>query len=387
MRKNSAVRARQSRLTMKPVLQADPKAGYLAHKTEIDAAIAAALDSGSYILGSEVRGFESDWALWLGAADAIGVGNGTDAIELALRALGIGAGDTVITTSNTAVATVAAIELTGASALLVDVDETTLTLCPRRVEEALATHRAARIKAIIPVHLYGHPADMVALQRIASAYAVAIVEDCAQAHGATVADRKVGTWGDVAAFSFYPTKNLAALGDAGALVTSDRVIAERARALRVYGWKERYISETAGMNSRLDDLQAAILRVKLRHLETDNARRIQIAQQYDRALTGSPVVLPPQTAGVQHVYHQYVIRLRERDRLREHLRRQEIATAILYPMPIHQQPAYRDRIAISGDLPVTEKAARELLCLPIHPWLQDDDAARVCDSIVTWLNR
>ena len=388
MRKNSpAFRARQNRHAMKPVLQADPKAGYLAHKAEIDAAIAATLDSGSYILGSEVRGFEFDWASWLGAADAIGVGNGTDAIELALRALGIGAGDTVITTSNTAVATVAAVELTGASALLVDVDESTLTLSPTRVEEALATHRNGRIKAIIPVHLYGHPADIVALQRIASTHGIAIVEDCAQAHGATVADRKVGTWGDAAAFSFYPTKNLGALGDAGAVVTNDRAIAERVRALRVYGWKDRYICETAGMNSRLDDLQAAILRVKLRHLEADNARRIQIAQQYDCALTGSSVVLPPQTAGVQHVYHQYVIRLHDRDGLREHLKRQEIATAILYPMPIHQQPAYRDRIAISGDLSVTEKAARELLCLPIHPWLPDDDVARVCDGVLTWLNR
>ena len=387
MRTNSAERALQNRHTMKPVLQADPKAGYLAHKTEIDAAVAAALDSGSYILGSEVAGFEADWAAWLGVADAIGVGNGTDAIELALRALGVRAGDTVITTSNTAVATVAAIELTGASALLVDVDEATLTLSPTRLEEALATDSNGRIKAIIPVHLYGHPADMVSLQRIASAHRLAIVEDCAQAHGATIAERKVGTWGDMAAFSFYPTKNLAAFGDAGAVATNDRAIAERARALRVYGWKKRYISETAGMNSRLDDLQAAILRVKLRHLEADNARRIRIAQQYDRALSGSPVVLPPHTAGVQHVYHQYVIRLRDRDGLREHLKRQQIATAILYPVPIHQQPAYRDRIALAGDLAVTEKAASDLLCLPIHPWLQDHDVARVCESVLTWLNR
>ena len=372
---------------MKPVLQADPKAGYLAHKAEIDAAVAAALDSGRYILGSEVGAFETEWASWLGAAESVGVGNGTDAIELALRALGIGTGDTVITTSNTAVATVAAIELAGASALLVDVDEATLTLSPERLQQALVEHRASRIKAIIPVHLYGHPADMVSILRMASVYGISVIEDCAQAHGATISGRKVGTWGDVAAFSFYPTKNLAALGDAGGVVTNNRAVADHARELRVYGWKERYISENAGMNSRLDDLQAAILRVRLRYLDADNARRIQIALQYDQALSDRGIILPKNTADMQHVYHQYVVRLADRDGLRAHLTSHGIGTAVLYPVPVHQQPAYRDRIAVADDLSVTERAARELLCLPIHPWLDDDDVARTCSAILDWLDR
>jgi len=372
---------------MKPVLQTDPKAGYLAQKTEIDTAIAAALESGRYILGAEVDAFEAEWAAWLGTTDAIGVGNGTDAIELALRALAIGPGDTVITTSNTAVATVAAIELAGASPLLVDVDEETLTLSPARLTEAIAAHGERRIRALIPVHLYGHPADMVAILEIAAAAGLSVIEDCAQAHGATIGGRKVGTFGDAAAFSFYPTKNLGALGDGGAVVTNDAALAERARELRVYGWKERYISEIAGMNSRLDDLQAAILRVKLGYLAADNARRVAIAAAYDAALRGTRLVLPRPAEDVQHVYHQYVVRLPDRDSLRDHLRARQIGTAVLYPLPIHLQPAYRGRIAIANELHVTEKAARELLCLPIHPWLHDDDVARTCDAIIGWINR
>ena len=372
---------------MKPVLAADPKAGYLAHKAEIDVAVAGALESGRYILGSEVGAFEAEWASWLGASDAIGVGNGTDAIELALRMLGIGAGDTVITTSNTAVATVAAIELSGASALLVDVDEATLTLSPERLEEAIRQHRHRRIRAIIPVHLYGHPAEMGSILRTAERHGLSVIEDCAQAHGATIDEQKVGTFGDAAAFSFYPTKNLAAFGDGGAVVTKHATLAERARELRVYGWKERYISESPGMNTRLDDLQAAILRVKLRYLDADNARRQQIAQRYNEALGGSRLLLPRSAANVQHVYHQYVVRLRDRAGLRDHLRSEEIGTSVLYPLPIHLQPAYRSRIATAGDLAVTEQAARELLCLPIHPWLDEDDVGRTCDAIIRWLNR
>ncbi len=364
---------------MTPIRQADPKAEYLAHKAEIDAAVARALGSGRYILGDEVTAFEAEWAGYVGIAHAIGVGNGTDALELALRALGVGGGDVVVTTSNTAVATVAAIELTGASALLVDVDERTLTLSPERLEEALASERRAR--AVIPVHLYGCPADMVAIAAIAAQHSLHVIEDCAQAHGARLEGRQVGTWGDIAAFSFYPTKNLGALGDGGAVVTNDAELAQRLRDLRMYGWRERYISESAGMNSRLDDLQAAILRVKLRHLNAANARRQQIAELYHQALGDLPVVLPPRSTDVQHVYHQFVIRIAEREALRAHLQANQIDAAVLYPLPIHQQPAYRDRIAVAGELSVTERAAGELLCLPIHPTLDNADIDRVASSI------
>ena len=363
----------------KRILLADPRSEYLSHKTEIDAAIAHVLESGRYILGGEVSAFEAEWAAYVGTAHAIGVGNGTDALELALRALNVGAGDVVITTSNTAVATVAAIELAGASALLVDVDEQTLTLSPERLQEALAQN--ARVRAVIPVHLYGWPAAMRAISAVAAKHRVNVIEDCAQAHGARLDGRAVGTWGEVAAFSFYPTKNLGALGDGGAVVTNDSALAQRLRELRLYGWKERYISDSVGMNSRLDEVQAAILRVKLRHLNAMNARRQQVAEQYHNSLGDLPIVLPPRSAEVQHVYHQFVIRLAERDALRAHLEANDIDSAVLYPMPIHQQPAYRDRVGIAGDLAATARAARELLCLPIHPTLEPGDAGRVATAI------
>ncbi|MGI9087867.1 MAG: DegT/DnrJ/EryC1/StrS family aminotransferase [Chthoniobacterales bacterium] len=372
---------------MSVVSQTNLRAGYLAHREEIDAAIARVLASGWYILGDEVARFENEWAAYLGVAQAIGVGNGTDALALALRALGIGTGDLVLTTANTAVATVAAIELAGALPLLVDVNEMTLTISPERLEEALAGADRPRMKAIIPVHLYGQPADMPAILAIARKHNLRVIEDCAQAHGATIGNRRVGTFGDAAAFSFYPTKNLGAFGDGGAVVTNDTALAEQLRALRTYGWKERYVSEEAGMNSRLDEMQAAILRVKLRYLEKENARRIEIAQRYQDSLGKiSALRLPALAVGSGHVYHQFVIRLSERDQLKEFLRARQIETVILYPVPIHLQPAYRNRIAISGALPVTEKASRELLCLPIHPWLEDVEVERVCDAIIEWSN-
>ena len=364
------------------ILASNPKAGYLAQKAEIDAAVARVLESGWYILGEEVSRFEQEWAAYLGTAHAVGVGNGTDAIELALRALGIGAGDTVITTSNTAVATVAAIELTGASALLVDIDEATMTLAPERVAAALAANRDARITAVVPIHLYGQPADMIGITKIAAEHGLKVIEDCAQAHGAMIGDRPVGTFGDAAAFSFYPTKNLAALGDGGAVTTNDTAVAARLRELRMYGWRERYISEEAGMNSRLDELQAAILRVRLKSLDRDNARRAEIAARYENGLRDLHVRLPAPAHDVRHVYHQYVIRLPERDRLRETLKAAGVQASILYPVPIHQQPAYRGRVSQADALPVTERAARELLCLPIHPWLSDDDVDRTIAAII-----
>jgi dTDP-4-amino-4,6-dideoxygalactose transaminase len=274
------------------ISQCDPKAAYLAQRAEIDAAIRRTLESGRYILGDEVAAFEDEWAAYVGAAAALGVGTGTDAIELALRGLEIGAGDTVITVANTAVATVAAIERAGASAFLIDVDEATQTMSPRRLEEAIAASAARRPKAVLPVHLYGRPADMPAIAAIAKQHGMKIIEDCAQAHGARIDGRAVGTWGDAAAFSFYPTKNLGALGDGGAVVSNDISLAEKMRELRAYGWRERYVSHRAGINTRLDELQAAILRVKLRDLDRANRRRSELAERYALELKDLPLRLP-----------------------------------------------------------------------------------------------
>ena len=368
------------------ISQCDPKSAYLEHRAEIDAAIRSTVESGRYILGAEVAAFENEWATYVGTSAAVGVGTGTDAIELALRALEIGAGDTVITVANTAVATVAAIERAGAAALLIDIDEATQTMSPCALEEAICGAGERRVKAVIPVHLYGQPADMPAIAAIAKQHRLKLIEDCAQAHGARREGRAVGTWGDAAAFSFYPTKNLGALGDAGAVVTNDLLLAEKMRELRVYGWKERYVSQRAGINTRLDELQAAILRVKLRYLDNANERRSVIADRYHTELQGLPLHLPACGEQVQHVYHQFVIHLPEREKLRAHLQGLQITTALLYPVPIHLQPAYNGRIAVSGALPVSERSAQELLCLPMHPYLTDDDVARVAAAIRTWCN-
>ncbi len=368
------------------ILQSDPKAGYLAHKHEIDEAVERTLDGGWYILGEQVREFEREFAAYLGAKRCVGVANGTDALHLALRAAGVGAGEAVITVAHTAVATVAAIEMAGATPLLVDIDPATFTISPDAVEDAIKTHRGRlRIAAIAPVHLYGHPADMAAICDIARRYNLKVVEDCAQAHGATVHNMggiKVGVFGDAAAFSFYPTKNLGALGDGGAVVTNDREVAERVRLLREYGWRERYVSDLAGFNSRLDELQAAILRVKLKYLDEENARRREIARIYDERLAQSPLRLPCRRPEVESVYHQYVARSDDRDGLRERLQKQGVGTLIHYPVPVNLQPAYRNRIPVHrGALPVTELAARQVLSLPMYPQLSDAQAERVCNVI------
>jgi dTDP-4-amino-4,6-dideoxygalactose transaminase len=366
------------------VPQSDPKASYLAHQREIDEAVRKTLNSGWYILGEQVTAFEHEFAAYLGAAYCIGVANGTDALVLALRACGVGAGDAVITVSHTAVATVAAIELAGAAPLLVDIDPVTFTIRPQAVAEAIENYRGvATIKAIIAVHLYGHSAEMAALADLARRFDLRLIEDCAQAHGAKIDGKRVGTLGDIAAFSFYPTKNLGALGDGGAVVTKDSDLAERVRLLREYGWRERYVSDIAGMNSRLDELQAAILRVKLRSLEEENLQRQNIARTYDKKLEAFALRLPRVRGKVSHVYHQYVVRTGARDRLKEKLRGQGIGTLIHYPVPVHLQPAYRNRVQIGSDsLPETERAAREVLSLPMYPQLTDEQVEIVCAAMV-----
>lgn len=359
-------------------MPADPGRNYFAHKTAIDAAALRVLGSGWYILGEEVAEFEREFAAYIGVAHGIGVGSGTEAIHLALRACGVGPGDTVATVSNTAVATVAAIELAGAAPLLVEMDPATFTMAPESLEKAM---NATPVKAVIAVHLYGHPAALPAIMSIARQHNAFVIEDCAQSHGATLDGRMTGAWGDMAAFSFYPTKNLGALGDGGAVVTNDPALADNTRMLRQYGWRARYISDTAGLNSRLDELQAAILRVKLPHLDAENRRRQAIAAQYHAAFADLPITRPHTRAGVEHVYHQYTIRSRNRDELQASLKTAGIGTAILYPQPIHLQPAYAGRLRLADNMTATETAAREILSLPMHPHLTDEEVAAVIKAV------
>lgn len=361
--------------------QTDPGAGYLAHREEIDSAIRNVLESGWYILGREVEAFELEFAAYIQTAHAVGVGNGTDAIELSLRACEVGPGDLVFTVSHTAVATVAAIEATGATPVLVDIDPVSCTIDVHLLEAALQNPPAGRPRAIVPVHLYGHPADMGAIAEIAKRHELYVVEDCAQSHGATVGDRKTGSLGDIAAFSFYPTKNLGTAGDGGIIVTGSSELAERVRLLQQYGWRERYISEIAGRNSRLDEIHAAILRVKLRHLDAENRRRQDIAHAYGDFLAGASLSLPHARAGTTHVYHQYAICLERRDELRAYLKDAGIGTLVHYPVPVHLQPAYQSRLPLPRPLPETERVARQVLSLPIYPQLGDEAVKRVAHCI------
>jgi dTDP-4-amino-4,6-dideoxygalactose transaminase len=373
-----------------PLPQADPKASYLAHQADIDAALTRVAGSGWYVLGEEVEAFEQEFAAAMGCGFGVGVASGTDAVELALRACGVGAGDLVFTVSHTAVATVAAIERTGATPVLVDIDPLTFTLDPECLEHALVEVKrnpassASRARAVVPVHLYGHPANMPAILEIARQAGLYVIEDCAQAHGATVNGRMVGSWGDMAAFSFYPTKNLGALGDGGMVTTHVAELASRVRALRQYGWEERYVSSLRGFNSRLDELQAAVLRVKLRSLNADNLRRRQLAELYDALLAETTLQRPVISAGVQHVYHQYVVCSPDRVGLKAHLARASIGTAVHYPVPVHLQPAYRDNILLGGILSNTEAAAQQVLSLPMYPELSPEQIRTVARSAVEW---
>ncbi|MDR9894881.1 DegT/DnrJ/EryC1/StrS family aminotransferase [Aetokthonos hydrillicola Thurmond2011] len=372
------------------IRQTDPQASYLAHKAEIDAAISRVLDSGWYVLGGEVQAFEKEFASYLGVSDAIGVANGTDALAIALRALDIGFGDAVITVSHTAVATVAAIELVGATPVLVDVDTETYNLDLNHLEDTIrrtlnSTSQKTRLKAIIPVHLYGYPADLKEIIDLARRYELYVVEDCAQSHGAEYMGHKTGSLGDLAAFSFYPTKNLGALGDGGAVVTNDVSLAQKVRSLREYGWQERYISSIPGMNTRLDELQASILRVKLRYLDHENSERQQLARRYNQLLSTTSLVLPYKHDNADHVYHQYVVRSQKRDELRAYLKEHGISTLIHYPVPIHLQPAYQNRIFIPQQkLKNTERVSQEIFSLPMHPHLTIEQVQQVSEMITLW---
>jgi len=366
-----------------------PHARFLAYRSEIEDALTQVFASGQFILGPQTRSFEMEFAAFLGIDHCVGVANGTDAVELALRACGVGSGDAVATVSWTATATVAAVERTGATPLLVDIDPGSLTMDPESLARAILDHRSRsgrpELKAIVAVHLYGHPADMPAVFDIAHTHGLRVIEDCAQAHGAALGDRLAGTWGDLAAFSFYPTKNLGAFGDAGAVVTADAALADRVRWLREYGWRERQISVFPGMNSRLDELQAAILRVLLKHLRIENGRRCELARRYRAALAGASVQPAFCQSGARHVFHQYVVRTSERDRLQAFLAERGIATQVHYPLPVHRQPGYEGRLpCVPGGLLQTERVAREVLSLPMSPHLDDAYIRRTLGALAEW---
>lgn len=356
------------------------RSNYLAQQQEIDAAVHHVLASGWYILGRESAAFEAEFAAYCGATGCVGVNSGTDALYLALRACDIGPGDEVITVAHTAVATVAAIRMTGATPVLVDIDPDTYTMAPA----ALAAALTPATRAVIPVHLYGHPADMDAICAVARECFV--IEDCAQAHGARYKGQPVGSFGDLACYSFYPTKNLGALGDGGAVTSNDPELLAKVRLLREYGWtpNARYVSQVEGVNSRLDELQAAILRVRLRHLDADNAARRRLAALYN-ALLPAAIKRPVEQPESRHVYHLYVIQHADRDGLRTRLAEQGIGAAIHYPVPVHLQPAYQAGQVRCHPLPVTEQAARKVLSLPMYPALTEAQVRMVAAAVTNAL--
>ena len=346
-------------------------------RTELNAALARVAASGRFVLGPEVEAFEAEWAAYVGTAGCAGVGNGLDALTLALRAMDVGPGDEVIVPGLTFVATWLAVSATGAKPVPVDVDPATYTLDPTRIEEALTS----RTRVVIPVHLYGQPAAMAEIRGLARRYGLRVLEDAAQAHGATYGGRRAGSLGDAAAWSFYPAKNLGAFGDGGAVTSDDPELIRRVRLLRNYGSTERYRHELAGVNSRLDEIQAAVLRVKLRRLDDWNARRAAIARNYLDDLGGMSLRLPLAGADCGHVWHVFAARHHDRDRLRAALADAGVETLIHYPTPPHLQPAYASLAIRAGSLPVSEAIAREELSLPIGPHLDPERAARVVAAI------
>lgn len=357
-----------------------PLAQFRGREADIRSAVTRVLESGGYILGQEVAAFERVFAEYCGARHAVGVGNGTDALTLALRGLGVGPGDEVITTSYTALATVAAVLATGAKPILVDVDPIFYTIDPDKVEAAVTR----KTKAIVAVHLYGQAADMPALQRIARRRRLKLIEDCAQSAGGTFGERALGSIGDAGTFSFYPTKNLGGIGDGGMVVTSNAVLAERIARLRQYGWDAKRQTRDIGVNSRLDPLQAAILGVKLAHLDPDNTRRIAIAKRYDEALSGLPLTCPAARPGTRHAYHLYVVTCADRDGLKRSLAAQGIEAGIHYPVPAHRHKGYAERIRVpKAGLPVTSRLAARVLSLPIYPELSDADVGCVAAAVRT----
>jgi dTDP-4-amino-4,6-dideoxygalactose transaminase len=345
-------------------------------RPEIESAIGRVLSSGWFILGPEGEAFEAELAAALGARQVVAVANGTEALQLALEALGVGPGDEVVTSPLTAAFTALAVVRAGARPVFADVDDATLTLSPESVERALTP----RTKALLPVHLYGHPADLGALGEIARRKGIPVVEDACQAHGARYRDRVVGSIGAAGALSFYPTKNLGALGDGGAVLLGDESLAPGLRRLRNGGQTDRYRHEESGINSRLDEIQAAVLRVKLPHLAAWTDRRRALADLYRRELQGSGLRLPVEEPWARAVWHLFVVRHPRRDAFMEALRARGVGTLIHYPIPLHLQPAFAELGGRTGHFPVAEKAAEQVLSLPLHPELRDDEALAIAEA-------
>ncbi len=369
------IQATQRRMTVPFV---DLHAQYASIEAEVDAAIKGVLKRGDFILGQELEKFEEDFADFIGTRFAIGVDSGMSALTLILKGLGIGPGDEVITSANTFIATALTISAVGATPILVDVDPETLTLDIERLERAVTD----KTKAIMPVHLFGHPEDMDPILDIATRHGLFVVEDACQSHGAKYKGQTTGTFGIAAAYSFYPAKNLGAYGDGGMIVTSDPALRSAIQLLRNYGQTAKYHHAVQGYNNRLDTVQAAVLRVKLRYLDEWNAARRRHADLYNELLAGSGIATPPCMPEVEPVWHLYAVRTELREELRAFLQERGIATGIHYPIPIHMQPAYQDLGLKEGDFPVSEKDAQQMLSLPMYAELSDEQIHYVADAIL-----
>lgn len=360
---------------------ADLQAQYRAIRDELDEAVGRVLANAQYILGPEVAAFEDEFGRYQQAAHTIGVNSGTSALHLALLAAGVGAGDEVITVPFTFIATAAAIRYTGARPVFVDIDRDTFNMDVARIEAAITP----RTRAILPVHLFGQAADMDPILEIARRRGLAVIEDAAQAHAAEYRGRRVGALGDAGCFSFYPAKNLGACGEGGAVVTNNPELARKIRLLRDWGSEKKYVHSLPGYNYRLEGLQGAILRVKLRHLDAWTEARGRNAALYAELLAGTAAVLPREMAGSRHVWHCYTIRVAERDRVQGELLRLGVQTGVHYPIPIHLQPAYADLGYRPGDFPVAERAAEEVLALPIHAELSEAQVRQVAGALIRTL--
>jgi len=364
-------------MNMKKIPFVDLFGQYKTIEKEIDEVVKRTVSSTQFILGNEVSVFEKEFAAYCGVKYAVGVGNGLAALELGMRALGIGPGDEVITPANSFIASSSAIAFTGAIPVLIDCDKDSYNIDVKQIEKKITK----RTKAIMPVHLYGQPADMKTILAIAKKYKLYVIEDACQAHGAFYNGKRVGSLGDIAAFSFYPGKNLGAYGDAGILVTNKKKIAETVSMMRNYGQKKKYIHVFLAWNSRIDTIQAAILRVKLKYLDKWNQERRNKAALYTELLEGTPVVTPKLTKGIDHVFHLYVIRTKKRDQLVKYLEENDISVGLHYPIPIHLQKAFKYLNYKKGDFPVSEQLAGEGLSLPIYPELKIEDIKYICQTI------
>ena len=359
------------------ILCSNPRAQYLSYKDEIDSSIQQVLSKGEFIFGENVHSFEEEFCEYIGTKYAVSVGSGTDALCLALRALKLGPGDEVIAPSHTATATIAAIATVGATPVLVDSDPIYHTIDPLAVSQAISS----KTKAVIVVHIYGQPVDMDGITSVVRQNNLKLIEDCAQATGATYNNRRVGSMGDLGCFSFYPTKNLGALGDGGSIVTSNSTLADQLRKLRQYGWDRNRVSQVTGYNSRLDEIQAAVLRVKLKYLDRDNAKRVTLAKTYEKELNHLPLETVSVRQKCSHVYHLYVLSIERRNAVVAHLKSNDIVAGIHYPVPTHLMPAYVQGTKSTLCLPNAERIAKKVVSLPIYPELAESDQYKVINAL------